>query len=111
MARGRRSSTPDPRRYPRSVRVNELVHEIVADEIERIDDERLELVTVIHVHVDPDLRHGVVDFSSLREDEDAALEALLEHRHRLQAAIWRPARLKRAPDLRLSVEHVTRHRD
>src|SRR5258706_12305063 len=101
MARGRRSSTPDPRRYPRSVRVNELVHEIVAEEIERIDDERLELVTVIHVHVDPDLRHGVVDFSSLGEQEDAALEALLEHRPRPQAPIARQAHPKRTPEHRL----------
>ena len=44
---------PD-RRYPRTARVNELVREVVAEELERIDDERLELVTVTGVDVEPD---------------------------------------------------------
>ena len=42
----RRERTPSQRQYPRTARLNELVREIVADELEKIDDERLELVTV-----------------------------------------------------------------
>lgn len=102
MARGERSQ----RQYPRTARVGELVREILGDELERIDDDRLELVTVTHVQVDPDLRHALVEFSSLGEREDDAKEALAEHRVRLQAAIGRQARLKRTPELRFEVDRV-----
>jgi ribosome-binding factor A len=84
--------------------VSELVREILGDELERIDDDRLLLVTVTHVRVDPDLRHALVEFSSLGEGEDEAKEALAEHRVRLQGAIARQARLKRTPELRFTVD-------
>jgi ribosome-binding factor A len=90
----------NPRQYPRTARVNELCREILADELERVDDPRLELVTVTHVSVDPDLRHATVDFSALGEGEDEAAEALAEHRVQLQGAIARQARMKRTPELR-----------
>lgn len=102
--RDRQSSSK--RDYPRTARVNELVREILAEELERIDDDRLQLVTIIHVHVDPDLRHAVVDFSSLGEGEEEAAEVLMELRPRLQAAIGRQARLKRTPELRFEVDRV-----
>jgi len=94
------------RSYSRVVRVNELCREILADELERVDDDRLVLVTITHVSVDPDLRHAVVEFSALGEDEGEALEALNEHRVKLQSAIARQARLKRTPELRFSVDTV-----
>ena len=87
-------------------RVNELVREILAEELERIDDERLVMVTVTHVRVDPDLSRALVEFSSLGEGEDEAAEALAEHRVRLQGAIGRQARLKRTPELRFEVDTV-----
>jgi ribosome-binding factor A len=93
-------------RYPRTARVSELCREIIAETLERIDDDRLALVTVTHVHVDPDLRHALVEFSALGEDEDAAAEALAEHRVRLQSAIGTQARLKRTPELRFAVDPV-----
>ena len=86
---------PD-RRYPRVARVNELVREVVADALERIDDERFELVTVTGVDVEPDFRRAVVWFTSLNEGVEVALA---EHRVRLQAAIGRQVRLKRTPEL------------
>ena len=94
------------RQYPRTARVNELCQEIVAEELERIDDERLELVTITHVGVDPDLRRALVEFSALGEDLAGAGEALAEHRHRLQAAIGRQARLKRTPELHFKPDEV-----
>ena len=102
----RRSHHNQTPRYDRMARVNELCREILADELERIDDERLELVTITHVGVDKALDKGVVEFSALGEDEDEALEALLEHRVRLQGAIGRQARLKRTPELRFEVDSV-----
>jgi ribosome-binding factor A len=96
----------NPFRYPRTARVNELCREILADELERVDDDRLQLVTITHVGVEPDLRHAVVEFSALGEGEDEAAEALAEHRVRLQSAIARQARLKRTPELRFEVDTV-----
>jgi len=53
------------RRYPRMVRVNEVVREVVADELERLSDPRLGLVTVTGVDVSADLRHATVYYSAL----------------------------------------------
>lgn len=94
------------RQYPRSLRVNELVREILADALERVDDERLELVTVTHVSVEADLRHARVEFSALLQGEEEAMAALAEHRHVLQGAIARQARLKRTPELTFAVDET-----
>lgn len=109
MARGRDVQRGDGggRRYPRTARVDELCREIVADELERIDDERIPFVTVTHVRVDPDLRRAVVEVTAL-DGEEEALEALAEHRVRLQGAIGRQARLKRTPELRFTIDAVVR---
>ena len=92
--------------YARMARVNELCREILADELERIDEEALELVTVTHVAVDPDLRHATVSYSRLDRDVVEAGEALAVVRPRLQGAIARQARLKRTPELRFVVDDV-----
>jgi ribosome-binding factor A len=89
------------RDFPRTARLNHLVHEIVAEEIERLDDDRLGLFTVMAVEVEPDLRHAVVWYSSLSDpDGQADLESALDqHRGRLRTAVGRQARLKRTPEL------------
>jgi ribosome-binding factor A len=96
------------RDFPRTARLNHLVHEIVAEELERLDDERLGLFTVVGVEVEPDLRRATVWYTSLDTAGDAVggqpegeglAEALEEHRARLQAAIGRQARMKRTPEL------------
>jgi ribosome-binding factor A len=96
-------SSGTARDYPRTARLNQLLHEIVAEEIERLDDERLGFFTVVGVEVDPDLRHAVVWYSQLESDDSADAadlsEALEEHRARLQRAIGRQARIKRTPEL------------
>jgi ribosome-binding factor A len=97
--RGRRWGSPSGGpRFPRTLRVNHLLQQVVAEEMERLadDDPRLALVTVTGVKVDPDLRHATVWLSSL---SDAAREALGEDRVRLQAAIGRQVRMKRTPQL------------
>ena len=59
--------SPDrsPRKYPRTLRVNEVVRETLADQLERMEDPRLELVTITGVDVSPDLRHANVFYSAL----------------------------------------------
>ncbi len=88
----------DQRRYSRLDRVNEALREVLADELERIDDERLELVTVTGVKVEPDLRHAHVWFDTLGDGSKVA-GVLVQHRVRLQAAGGHQLRLKRTPEL------------
>ena len=101
MTKPKRARVQSTRQYPRTLRVNELVREIAAEEIERLDDERLELIAITSVEVDPDLRHAVVWFDTLmgEANDDEALEALGEARVAIQAAIGRQARMKRTPTL------------
>ena len=92
------------RRWSRLDRVNESLREVVAEELERIGDDRLGLVTITGVRVDPDLRRALVWFSALTkpvtaEGTDDPADVLAEHRVRLQAAIARQVRLKRTPGL------------
>jgi len=103
-----RRTQPHP--YPRTARLNELVQQILADELERIDDERLELATVMSVVVEPDLRHAVVyvDTPSGADRDEEVLAALHDHRRRLQAAVGKQARIKRTPQLRFRPDEVER---
>ena len=105
-------SSGTARDYPRTARLNQLVHEIVAEEIERIDDERLGFFTVVGVEVEPDMRRAIVWYTTLDDgdadaDEELA-EALEQHRARLQSAIGRQARTKRTPELSFRPDAVMR---
>jgi ribosome-binding factor A len=99
MARGRRNA--GGHRYPRSARVGETLREIIAEELVRIDDERLTFVTVTGIEVDDELNRAHVYFDSLAgEDGDAEIvDALTSHRVRLQSAIARQIRAKKTPIL------------
>lgn len=99
------------RDYPRTARLNTLVREILGEELERIDDERLELVSLTDVVVDGDLKRAVAYYDHSRGDEaDAEVaEAFDELRPRLQAAIGRQARIKRTPELRFELDKVLRN--
>jgi ribosome-binding factor A len=107
-ARSRRQ--PTARDYPRTARLNQLFHEILAEELEKVDDDRLGLVTVMAVQCDADLGQAVVFYDTLggEDDDEDVLEALAEHRHQLQAAIGRQARVKRTPMLIFKPDDVAR---
>lgn len=86
----------------RTSRLNELLREIVAEELGRIDDERLEWVSVTRVVTDRSLDRAVVSFTAAlgdEVDEDQLVVVFEEHRKRLQHAIGREARLRRTPPL------------
>jgi ribosome-binding factor A len=106
--RTRRHTTA--RDFPRTARLNRLFQEILAEELELIDDDRLHMVTVMSVDVEGDLRRATVYYDSLggAEDDDAVLAALEEVRHRLQGAIGRQARVKRTPELVFKPDDVAR---
>jgi ribosome-binding factor A len=105
MARRRQTGS---RRYPRTARLNELVREIVAEEIKKIDDERLGFFTVTAVEVDPGIEHAKVLWSDLGAPDDVVLEVLEEHRPRLQQAVNRQTHLRRTPILSFHPDEVER---
>jgi len=83
---------------------------VVAEELARIDDERLELVTITAVDVDPEMNRAVVYFDSMfGEDGDAGVEeALMEHRSRLQSCINREMHARKTPILSFKPDEVIR---
>lgn len=89
---------PSSRDYPRALRVNEVLRQVVAEELERLADadERLRLVTVTSVEAARDLRQATVYLGHL---EAETAEALEERRPQLQAHVSRQVRLKRTPRL------------
>jgi ribosome-binding factor A len=84
--------------YSRTLRVNQVLRQVVADELERLADadERLRLVTVTSVETTSDLRQATVYLSSLPEDAAVALEA---RRVQVQKAVARQTQFKRTPQL------------
>jgi len=107
MSRPRNTSQ---RQFPRTARINELLREILADALERIDDDRLVLVVVTGVECDADLRHARVFFDGPAGEagDEAVAEALAELRPRLQGFIGRQAHLKRTPELTFEADPAIR---
>lgn len=100
MGTGHSRSRGPIRRYPRTARVDRVVQEVVADALERIDDDRLNLVTITGVKSDPDLRQAIVFYAARGEVTEEIAGALEEERHALQKAIGREVRMKFTPHLR-----------
>lgn len=85
---------------PRMRKVNSVLKEVLADEIERLTDPRLELVSVTAVDTSADLRQATVYISTLDLDAGAdAVAALEKAAPRLQGAVGRQVRMKYTPRL------------
>ena len=82
--------------YSRSLRVNQVLRQVVADELERLADadERLRLVTVTSVETTADLRQATIYLSSLSDEAAVALE---QRRVQVQKAVARQTKFKRTP--------------
>ena len=83
---------------------------MIADELTRIDDERLELVTVTSIDVDPEMNRAIVYFDSMfgEEGDEGVIEALNEHRARMQASINRQMHARKTPILSFRPDEVIR---
>ena len=94
-------------RYARSLRVNQVLRQVLAEELERLADadERLRLLTITSVETAPDLRNATVFLSTLG---DEAAEALEERRSQLQGLVGRQMRLKRTPRLSFLADPAVR---
>ena len=68
------------------------MREVIAEELIRIDDERLGLVAITAIDVDSEMNRAIVFYDSLvgEDGDDEIVEALAEHRVRIQAS-RRPA--------------------
>ena len=84
--------------YPRALRVNQVLRQVLAEELERLADadERFRMVTVTSVDTASDLRTATVYLASLSDD---AAEALEERRPHLQRSIGTQVSMKRTPRL------------
>jgi ribosome-binding factor A len=86
-------------------KVNSTLREVLAEEIERLSDTRLELVSITGVETSPNLRHAVVYIDVLGSpDATGALDALQRASHRLQSAIASQVRMKYTPTLAFAVD-------
>ena len=99
----RREQSRSAGSYPRALRVNQVVRQVVAEELERLSDadDRLRLVTVTAFDSSPDMRHAIVFLSSMSDDAE---EALADRRVQLQRAIASQTRMKRTPQLEFRVD-------
>lgn len=86
------------------------MREIVASELERIGDERLELVTVTAVKVDRSLARADVYYSALSAEEDGrgdeVAEALEDQRWKVQQVVNRDVRARRTPQIQFHPDDV-----
>ncbi len=102
-----------PRKYPRTARLNESLLEVLAEEVERLSDPRLELVTITGVDVTRDLSRAKVFYSTLSAqaaagtdaaatDAGDALRAATPH---LRRVIGRELRVRQVPALVFAEDH------
>ena len=89
----------------RMLKVNSTMREVLAEEIEKMSDKRLDMVSVTAVDTSPNLRHAVVYIDALDEGaREPALTALDRAAIRLQSAIGRQVRLKYTPTLEFALD-------
>jgi ribosome-binding factor A len=109
-SRQRRPAAPVAGRVPRTAKLNQLLREIIAGELERIGDDRLAFVTITTIDVDADLNRAIVSFDSLDgPGADASiLQALADYRVKLQSAVNRQLHVRKTPILHFQADEVIR---
>ena len=114
MANQRRRPKPartdTRRRVARIARLSETLREVIADELAKIDDDRLGFVTITSVDVDSEMNRGIVFYESMQgaEGDEQILEALNDHRKRLQSVIADQVRARRTPVLQFRPDDAIR---
>ena len=89
----------------RMLKVNSTLREVLAETVERMNDSRLELVSIVAVDTSPDLRHARVYVDVLgSENHEPALAALRGAAKRLQGAIASQVRMKYTPTLEFEID-------
>ena len=87
------------------LKVNSTLREVIAEEIERLNDSRLEMISITAVDTAPNLRHAMVYIDVLeREGHQPALDALTGAAKRLQTVIASQVRMKYTPQLEFAID-------
>ena len=114
MANQRRRPKPartdTRRRFARTARLSETLREVIADELNKLDDDRLGFVTITSVDVDSEMNRGIVYYDSIQgaDGDEQILEALNEYRKRLQSVIADQVRARRTPILQFRPDDAIR---
>jgi ribosome-binding factor A len=98
----RKKRPSSTKHYPRTARLNALLQQVVAEHLERLDDDRLPLITVTGTEIDNDLNRCDVFISTLENDPEAderILSILAQQRVRLQSAIAHQVKLRKTPEV------------
>lgn len=91
--------------YPRVRRINSVLREVLADEVEELKDPRLELVSVTGVETSPDMRRAIVFFSAVDLSKaDDVQKALESAGSRLRRAVASQVRMKYTPSLEFRLD-------
>jgi ribosome-binding factor A len=101
-----------PHRYPRTARVNEVIVEIVAEELARLSDPRLELVTLTGAEASTDLGYATIYYSALdvagRPQTEQQAKATSAALHRatphLRRVVGKQVRWRNTPALTFKVD-------
>jgi ribosome-binding factor A len=105
--RGRHNRSGAP--GTRTAKAGELIRRVIASELEYIEDERLELLSLTGVDVDRDLHKAVIYFTTFDRDGDPEIdEAFEEYRGRLRHAVSQGTQLRRAPELEFRSDSTLR---
>jgi len=99
-------------RYPRTARVNEVIVEIVAEELSRLSDPRLELVTLTGAEASTDLGYATVYYSALgaggqpqtEQEAKATSAALHKATPHLRRVVGKQVRWRNTPALTFKVD-------
>ena len=104
------SRTDTRRRFARTARLSETLREVIAEELNKIDDDRLGFVTITSVDVDSEMNRGIVYYDSIQgaDGDEQILEALNEYRKRLQSVIADQVRARRTPILQFRPDDAIR---
>jgi len=86
-------------------RVNSIIRQVVAEEVELLKDPRLGFISITGVETAPNLRSAVVYFSTFDlESADETLQGLEAAAPRLRRAIGAQVRLKYTPSLTFELD-------
>ncbi len=87
-------------------RVNSILKQVIAEQVEGLKDPRMGFVTITAVETSPDLRHAVVFYSVLGDEGEqrATLAALRAAAPRVQGEMGRQVRLKYTPRLEFRLD-------
>jgi ribosome-binding factor A len=86
------------------LKVNSILREVLAEEVEKLSDTRLELIAITGVDTAPNLRRAVVYVDALSDDHEGVLEALHHAAPRLQREIGKQVRIKYTPILEFEID-------